>query len=386
MRKFLLFLTLLLTGSAGVTYAQLDNRALEKKLEVKPENDQQIHLGIDVLGFHKNNEYFNDIADGYTLFGYQLNPRLVYFPAPTIRIEAGAFLWQDFGTSRFHQVRPTFTIKLQQDHYQFLFGNLQGHVSHRYIEPLYDFEKVMLDPLENGMQFIWHRDKLWLDAWIDWEKMIYRYDPEREVISGGISAEQRLLENDRGWRLSLPLQFTAQHKGGQIDTSPLPLITVCNGAAGLRLQKKSAHHFWKGWRTENYYLVFQDFSNVYQLPYKQGRGLYLNAGIDTRVQNLMLSYWKGNGYITEHGGQLFQSASTTVGHPDYLEKERQLLILRLSHDLPLAEDLTLSMRLEPLYDFTNPQLEFSSSLYLRFNTDFFLGTRKKQPAPQELVP
>jgi hypothetical protein len=377
MGKYYLFLIAFLTFSVPATYGQLDNQALEKKLAVKPEYDQDVRLGLDVLGFHKNNEYFNDIADGYTLFGYQLNPKLVYFPADFIRLEAGALLWQDFGTSRFHQVRPTFTLKLQKPHYQLLFGNLQAHVGHRYIEPLYDLEKVMLDPLENGMQLIWHRDKLWLDAWIDWKKMIYRGDPFREEIAGGLSAEQRLLQTPQGWRLSLPLQFTAQHKGGQIDTSPLPLLTVFNGAAGLRLQKKTDHFFWKGWRTENYYLVFKDFSNEYQLPFKQGQGLYLNAGIDTRVQNVMLSYWKGNGYITELGGKLFQSASTTLSHPDYSEKERQLLILRFSHDMQLAKDLTLTLRFEPLYDLTTPQLEFSNSVYLHFNTDFFLAKRKE---------
>lgn len=377
MRKYCLFFIALLTFSLPAAYAQLDNRALEKKLAVKPEYDQHIRLGLDVLGFHKNNEYFNDIADGYTLFGYHLNPKLVYFPAGFIRLEAGALLWQDFGTSRYHQVRPTFTLKLQKPHYQFLFGNLQANVGHRYIEPLYDLEKVILDPLENGMQFIWQRDKLWLDAWIDWRKMIYRGDPFREEIAGGISAEQRLLETPQGWRLSLPLQFTAQHKGGQIDTSPLPLVTVFNGAAGLRLQKKIDHFFWKGWRTENYCLVFRDFSNEFQLPFRKGHGLYLNAGIDTRVQNLMLSYWKGKGYISELGGKLFQSASTTLSHPDYLEKERQLLILRFSHDMQLVEDLTLTLRFEPLYDLTTPQLEFSNSVYLHFNTDFFLAKRKE---------
>lgn len=377
MQKSWLFFFVFLTFSVPATYGQLDNRALEKKLDVKPDYDQQIRLGMDVLGFHKNNEYFNDIADGYTLFGYQLHPRLVYFPAEFVRLEAGALLWQDFGTSHFNKVLPTFTLKLQKAHYQFLFGTLQGQVSHRYIEPLYDLERIMLEPQETGMQFIWQRDKLWLDAWIDWQKMIYRNDPFREEIAGGLSAEQRLLETSQGLRLSLPFQFTAQHKGGQIDTSPLPLLTVFNGAAGFRLEQKTDHYFWKGWRTENYFLVYKDFSNTYLLPYKQGHGLYLNAGIDTRIQNLMLSYWKGNGFITELGGKLFQSASTTVGHPDYLEKNRQLLILRFSHDLHLMEDLSLSLRFEPLYDLTTPQLEFSNSVYLHFNTDFFLGKRKE---------
>ncbi|MDB5263349.1 MAG: hypothetical protein JWQ14_2632, partial [Adhaeribacter sp.] len=166
MRKLSIFFTLLLTLSVGVVYGQLDNSALERKLPVKPEFDQDFRIGVDAFGFSKNNEYFNDIADGYTLFGYHLNPKLVYFPSSFIRLEAGALLWQDFGTTNYNQVRPTFTIKIQKPHYQLLFGNLQGTVSHRYIEPLYDLEKVINDPLENGIQFIWHRDKLWLDSWL----------------------------------------------------------------------------------------------------------------------------------------------------------------------------------------------------------------------------
>lgn len=373
---YLLFL-LVVFGFLPPAQAQFNNQVLEKKLKVDPEYNQDVRLGVDVLAFSKNNEYFNDIADGYTLFGYHLNPKLVYFPATFIRMEAGVFLWKDFGTTNYNRIQPTFTIKLQKENYQFLFGNLQGTVNHRYIEPLYDFEKALNDPLENGVQFIWHRDKLWLDAWLDWQKMIYRADPFREEINGGLSMDQRLLENENGWRLSLPVQFTAQHKGGQIDRSPLPLVTVFNGATGFKLEKKLKNKFWKALRTENYYLVFKDFSNTKLLPFTSGSGIYLNAGVDTRVQNVILSYWKGKGFITEQGGRLFQSASSTVKKPDYLEKNRELLILRFSHDIKLVEDLTLTLRFEPLYDFNNPQLEFSNSIYLHFNTDFFLAKAKK---------
>ena len=377
MRKLLFILVLILSLSAPVTYAQLNNQALEKKLEVKPEYNQDLRFGLDVLGFVRNNEYTNDIADGYTLLGYHLNPKLIYFPAKFVRLEAGALLWKDFGATGYNRVLPTFTLKLQKEHYQFLFGNLQANVSHRYIEPLYDFEKLINDPLENGVQFIWQRDKLFLDAWIDWQRMIYPGDPFREEIEGGLSAEQRLWQNINGWRLGLPFQFTAQHKGGQIDASELPLQTRFNGAAGLKLEKKLPGKFWQAVRTENYYLVYQDFSPTKVAPFTAGTGIYLNLGVDTKVQNVLLSYWRGNGYITEQGGRLFQSASTSYAHPDYQEQHRELIILRFSYDLPLTEDLSLTFRFEPLYDFKNPKLEFSHGLYLHFNSDFFLTKIKK---------
>src|SRR5919112_1544823 len=85
-------------------HAQLDNSALEYRLAVKPEYNQNFRIGLNAFGFTRNNEYFNDIADGYTLFGYHLNPKLVYFPAPFVRLEGGVFLWQDFGNNRFTQI------------------------------------------------------------------------------------------------------------------------------------------------------------------------------------------------------------------------------------------------------------------------------------------
>ncbi|MDB5262879.1 MAG: hypothetical protein JWQ14_2160, partial [Adhaeribacter sp.] len=43
----------------------------------------------------------------------------------------------------------------------------------------------------------------------------------------------------------------------------------------------------------------------------------------------------------------------------------------------LIEDMFLTIRFEPLYDFNDPQLEFYNSFYLRFNTDFFVAKPKR---------
>ena len=53
--------------------------------------------------------------------------------------------------------------------------------------------------------------------------------------------------------------------------------------------------------TSNYIVGFKDFSNEYQLPYRQGHGIYLNVGADTKYQDVLLSYWQGDGYISELG-------------------------------------------------------------------------------------
>ncbi|TXK44948.1 hypothetical protein FVR03_12865 [Pontibacter qinzhouensis] len=353
-----------------------------QKLPVTAANANQVRINVFASGFSKNNEYFNGIADGYTLFGYQLNPSLSYQPAPFVRIDAGLFAWKDFGASGYQSIQPTFTVKIQKENWAFLFGTLEGNLNHGYIEPLFDFERVILDRIENGLQYLYHTNRFRMDAWLNWNKMIYVADPNREEVEGGISAAVALLNKEGKWgqdhtfKIHLPLQFTAQHKGGQIDNNDLPLLTVVNAAAGLEVEQTYPFNFLKRIYTKNYIVGFKDFSNEFLLPFESGSGLYLNAGIDTKYQDVMLSYWQGSGYISELGGRLYQSASTTYKNPDYVQEERRLLILRLMKDVEILENLHLTFRLEPVLDLDNPKLEFSNTFFLTFDTDFFVAKKK----------
>ncbi|WP_245842229.1 hypothetical protein [Pontibacter ummariensis] len=364
-------------------HAQLRNTVLRQEMPVNPANAKEIRAQLYVLGYSKNNEYFNKIADGYTLFGYQLNPELVYYPAPFVRMEAGLFVRKDFGEAGYQEVAPTFSVKIQQRHWALIFGTLEGSLNHGYIEPLYDFERVILNRLENGIQYKVNTRRIGLDAWVDWANMLYRGENDQEKINGGLAAGVLLWEREGkrhlgdSLRLTLPLQFTAQHLGGQIDASPLPLATYVNAAIGLEVEKRYSRQVLHRVYTGNYLVGFKDFSNEYLLPYQQGAGIYLNAGVDTKYQDVMLSYWQGDGYIADLGGRLYQSVSTTFKHPDYVQEERRLLILRLMKDIKIIPGLYLTTRLEPVLDLDKPKLEFSNAFYLTFNTDFFLARPRR---------
>ena len=358
--------------------AQLDNSVFYRDLQVDSADTYDLRFGLDALGFSKNNEYFNKIADGYTLFGTQLNPKVIYFPAAFARVEAGVFMQHDFGNPKLRQVRPTFTIKIDKGRHAFLFGTLEGDVSHRYIEPLYDFEKMLVNRLEQGMQYKYESEKLWLDAWIDWRKMIYPNDPFQEEVVGGVSSVFTVFEKN-GLKMTVPVQFTGLHRGGQIDSTDLPLVTLFNAAAGFKLHKAFKGDVVTAVYTENHLVGYTDYSNTKLKPFEQGSGVYLNAGINTKYQNLLLSYWRGNGYISELGGDLYQSASTTVGNPGFTQKNRELLIIRLLHDIHFTDNLTLTLRLEPFIDFNDPALEFSNSIYIRYTPAFKIANVKAVP-------
>lgn len=379
MRKSLL--KLLVAGflffSSPLAWGQLDNRAFQYRAPVRPEYDNQLRLAVNAFLFSKDNEYFNKIFEGRTYYGTQLAPRLVYFPSPELRLEAGVFLWKDYGNPRLQQVRPLFTAIYQHGPHRILFGNIEGQLNHGYIEPVFDFERVMLNRLEEGMQYQYTTRRWTIDAWVDWQRQQYRFSNFQERVAGGLVADAAVVRDSSGWLVRVPFQFLATHRGGQLDTIETPLQTLFNVASGLRVRKEVGRKFLHSWYADAYGVYFHDYSFTRELPYKNGTGLYLNLGADTRFSKIQLSYWRGNGFVAPLGGPLYQSVSYTVRNPDYTERNRQLLILRFFSDYRLTDGLTLSTRFEPFYDFTSKQIEFSFGAYINFNREFRLATLKR---------
>ena len=332
-----------------------------------------LRLSINAFTFFKDNEYFNKIVDGYTLFGTQLNPQLVYYPTKDLRLEAGVFLWKDFGNPVLQQVRPTFRATWTHNRHQFILGNIRPHLNHNYIEPLLNFERVMLKPLEEGLQYRYLGDRLFVDVWVDWLRQQYRYSNYQEEIAGGISSSYRLSRPGSAVQVTLPFQFTAQHHGGQIDTLDRSLQTLFNEAAGIEAHRLLSGPTLRGLRFNGYVLGFQDHSFTSQLPYKYGRALYLNTTLETRYADVMLSYWQGQRFIAPLGGDLYQSLSRTVGDSGFTDRNRRLLLVRLLRDFRISDAAALTVRVEPVYDFNAQLLDFSFGVYLNFRQEWLLG-------------
>ncbi|MBT2556218.1 hypothetical protein J7E24_00315 [Hymenobacter sp. ISL-91] len=370
-----LILTLLAAlAASSATYAQLDNRAFLHRAPLGPGYEHQLRLEVQGFLFNKDNEYFNKIDPGLTYFGAQLAPRLVYYPAGNLRLEAGVFLWKDYGTPRLRQVRPLFTLKYRQGPHTLLFGNLEGNLHHGYIEPLFDFERMITHRLEEGLQYQLQTPRTSLDAWVNWVRQQYRFSNFQEEVAGGLTVEHRLLADSARWVVALPFQFTATHRGGQIDTIEKPLQTLFNVATGLRVRRGLTSNLVQAVHFDGYLTYFNDYSFTEELPFKSGTGIYLNAGVDTRLSNLQVAYWSGNGYISPLGGRLYQSVSSSAVDVNYTERQRQLLILRVLRDYRLPGQVILTTRFEPLYDLNNGLFDFSFALYLNFNQSFLLTT------------
>jgi hypothetical protein len=333
-----------------------------------------LRISLNAFTFFKDNEYFNDIVEGYTLFGTQLNPQLVYYPTKELRLEAGVFLWKDFGNPMLKQVRPTFRATWTHGSSQFIFGNIKANLNHGYIEPLMDFERVILKPLEEGLQYRLNTKHVFLDTWVDWLKQEYAGVNYQEQIAGGLSSSFRITSDNSPVQLSIPFQFTARHFGGQIDTLHMPVQTLLNYASGVVARVPLGGNTFQAVRLNAYGLLFDDhsFSN-YRLPFQTGKGLYINGTLETRYVDLMLSYWQGHQFFAPLGGNYYQSIASRYGTPGYTDADRRLLLVRLLRDFRISDAAALTVRVEPVYDFNRSLLDFSFGVYLNFRQEWLLG-------------
>ncbi|WP_442588678.1 hypothetical protein ACSBL2_21830 [Pedobacter sp. AW31-3R] len=379
MKRALLFLFLLVAGYQ-VSYAQFNNTAIENRIRPDSNAVGEVHFNFYNFNYVRNYEYSNQFHDGYTLYGSQLQPQLVYFAHPNLAIVAGAYIRKDFGDNGVHDAKPLFTLKYHKKDLTLNFGTIEGGIHHGYIEPLWNFERQITEPVQYGTQLLVEKEKFKLDAWIAWQKQIYRPSPVKEQIIGGLSTETRLLYRN-GWKLSIPAQFLAYHKGGQIDLlKDEPLQTLFNGATGFKLHKELGGGNVREVFTDNYVAAYKDFSPTKTLAYQGGFGLWLNAGMETKFGSLVASYWKGNNFMSIKGMPLYESVSTTMYDYGHKESNRSILLLRYAYQKELIPNLYLDVRVEPHIDLGTSQtekLQFQHSFFLTYKEDFRLFKVKK---------
>ncbi|WP_027002657.1 hypothetical protein [Hugenholtzia roseola] len=350
---------------------------------------------LDYLGYNRNKEYFEAIAEGYTLFGHQILMKVGLEPARfspqnqhfqknsddslafergRVRWEGGIFFNQDFGNPTLNQVQPFIRFLYQKKYFKFIFGNLEGQTAHRLLEPLQTYERLQSRRLETGFQAKWDNPKrgLFADFWVDWVRMMVRFDNKQERIQGGAVLEQRFFQKELAtskYSLSASFQFTGQHRGGQIDTIPDPISNLFNTASGLQFlyeKKEMRHEILKKAYFSAHFLTFIDYSPQKQLAFTQGQGWYLNAGAKTKWGELMLSNWRGDGFFAPMGDELFSSISQLVTVQNPTEKNRHILIIRILNDFLLYKKTYLVLRTEPYYNFNTGRWNFSTGLYVRF--------------------
>ena len=367
------FLFAFLTCWGGTCLGQLNNRVFEDRMSVEEADSGKFFAGVSAMGYFKNNEYVRTIIDGYTLFGFQFQPYVSYHLTKNVRIDAGAYLQKDFGNEKFSTTAPIFSIKWRMKEYSIIFGNLESSLNHRLIEPLYDFERVMNNRLETGIQFQIDRENFFVDTWLDWQYMEYLRDSRQEQLEAGLSLQKKIASIGAG-TLSVPVQVVSRHQGGQIDAANLPIQTLVNTAIGLNWAQPL-----NGWIKQinlNGYYVYDKDITLTRQAYLDGDGVYINGTLSTRMGlEVMASYWKGREFMSFQGGKIYPAVSSV--DPRRIQPTPQLAILRFLYNYKIADNLYITLRYEPYYDLSFKSFQYSYGFYINYRDRYFLTRRGK---------
>lgn len=330
----------------------------------------KLSLSIDNLNYLRDYEWFGNIPLSYTLLGYQFTPQIKYQLNDRISFKGGIYLRREFGRPGFFTVEPVYTAKYQKKGLTFIMGTLEGALNHRFAEPIYNIERIISQRNEQGLQLKLDKKRFWMDWFIDWRKAIILNDPFREQLNSGISTRTKILDRPQAI-IEIPLQALIVHHGGQISSSPDPIESLLNTAAGADFTFPTKNSFLKTVQAAHYFLYYKNLSGFPRQIYNKGNGVLSSLTLKSKWNiDLDLRYWKGHKFYGAVGLPLYNSISEKK--EGFGEMERELFFVTFIYNKKLFENVSIDMRLEPYYDIRNRFLEYGYSVFLRFNKDFFL--------------
>jgi len=287
--------------------------------------------------FFYNREYYNLIADSYTLAGHKLRFEGGLRPAPHWHVRGGAEVYAYWGQNVPWRVKPLWYVAYRKDSAEFRMGYLDREGRHGIMAPLMQRDRVYLPEYgEWGMQYR-RTEKRWDgEAWVAWQRFIFPGDTVREIINGGIRGDVRIWR--RGpWRGILRGQWLVYHRGGQVNLKGRYLeglnnmLTVFYGAGGLRVMYAAGGAEWEWFGYGLYHWV--NTADAEDLIFGDGRALW--TGIAWRYKGWTAggSFWHANRFNAPTGEDIFQTVSRRVDK--YLDDNDKPLPLFARHTEPV---------------------------------------------------
>ncbi len=309
--------------------AQIAERVYQTDYHIDPEKKGELLIEVDNISFFKDNEYTGRIMKGYSLPGFWIQPKAVFYPLGNIKLELGAHMIRYWGAKKYpalayqdiaewkgeqfqhgFHVLPFFRAQMAlSDHVNVVLGDIYGGANHRLIEPLYNPELNLTADPEAGLQVLYDSRHFDLDVWVNWESFIFHGDTHQEAFTVGLSGRYKLNEPDARFHFYVPIQALAQHRGGEIDTIYTQSVqTLMNGAIGVGGVWNTGNRVVKNVNVElDYAGYYQQAGNLW--PYESGSGLYLRASTDISDFRIKAAYWKSDKFLSMFGSPFYGAMS-----------------------------------------------------------------------------
>ncbi len=352
--------------------AQNDLSIKQTHIDFDSTKTKQLLFQLENHNFFKNNEYFGDQIEGYTLGGYSLQPALTYYPTPYFRLTAGIHLQQYNGTKTYDKVLPVLSAQVRfNNRLSMIMGAIKGHVHHNMPEPLLDPEWQINRPVETGLQFLYNTKRFKADLWLDWNQFIKHNDTIPEKFIAGLNSSFILSNPEAIWNWEIPLQLVASHRGGQISNYDEPMESLVNLGTGITAEKKMDGKF-KSIKLSSQLFYFKDLTDKKERPLNSGYALYPSVCLNSSWGEALVGYWHGHDFFSPKGNPLFISTSTYMD--DFYRENRDLITLKYNYNLVFKKQLKFNFGLEAYYDLKNQQLEYFYGLNLIFTPSFKIMT------------
>ncbi len=379
------------------SFAQYDNLLIAKdSTSLKPKT---LAIGIDNMAFVKDNEYFNLIADGYTLLGNQTEVSFNYQAHQNYRLTAGFYALKYFGTNNFEPLIPYVGLEINKGHSRFNIGKLYTDDRHQLPDEIYAFERLLdARHIEHGLQHRFNNAHWQTDTWLEWEHFIQKADHRRERLNFGQSTTFK--QRFKHWQFSIPLRIYLQHRGGQINvrdngnSAVNNAVVFANSAVGIALENQLNNRTKIGFKYQ-YLRLDMNSNNPEELLFTSGYAHKWQIFVKYRHWQTYVSYWQSHQFVAPKGDDMFQSVSRRVekyvdtqNQPAdvfkyHAEPHRQLLTLSTRYQKEIFPDLNLAFIID-VYDQLNRssiqsvyyntevyhQWDFTLGLYLRYRFDF----------------
>jgi hypothetical protein len=406
--KALIFIQLFFLFSFGIKGQTLIRESLfTDDYTIRPEDEGKLNFSIDNISFLKNIETDGDIQKGYTLPGFRINPRLVYYPTSIVQLEAGLSLlrywgadkypnyayqdiaeWKADGYQQGFHILPFFRAQIQPiPQLNIVLGDIYGGNNHGLIEPLYNSELNYTADPELGAQILYNSRVAHLDAWVNWESFTFKDDTHNEAVTLGVSSCLHITNPQSSFYLGIPVQAVLAHRGGELDQLVGETLTLMNGSTGLRLGYNTNHTVFKSVELNVMGAIFESYSSEEdRLPFERGWAFYSNLSFQIWKTQLKMAIWRSGDFINIFGNPVFGNESLTIDGRSF--PRTMVLNPGLKYEQEFGKGFHLGADLDFFY---NPELiayhdklpgkisksfAWSAGLYLRINPSIILKKGK----------
>lgn len=315
-----------------------------------------LDLAVVNKNFFRNDEYFGEYIEGYTLPGYAIRPTLLYKVARNVSLEAGAELLQYGGTDKFDRVVPYLVAQWQVSRkVRLSMGCIEGAGRAQLSEAIYDNEHQLNMLPETGAQVDIDGKKLDFALWINWQQFIKRYDTIPEKFMAGVSLDYRHAKANSEWSFHVPFRLTISHIGGQISDYPERMQSLANGSLSLRVIRNFPNSFVRSLTFDIEGLFFHTMAGSDVRPFADGGGFYPKFRLDAKILTATIGYYMAKNFYALHGNTLYMSLSN---YKSYYQSKRHMLTIEGHLNHAICDDVRFTLGAKGYYDTDASAVEY----------------------------